>query len=62
MRAPLALHASLRALRLQRSSARLFTINAVKSYSTAPSAPAPPKDKPYYITTPIFYVNAGLQT
>ncbi|KAA8910440.1 methionyl-tRNA synthetase-like protein [Sphaerosporella brunnea] len=64
MRAPLALHASLRAVRL-RSSARLFTINAVstcKSYSTAPpptTPAAPPKDKPYYITTPIFYVNAA---
>ncbi|KAF8537056.1 tRNA synthetases class I (M)-domain-containing protein [Trichophaea hybrida] len=70
MRPPLA-HSSLRSLRLRSSfSYRLFTANSIKRYSTLPPVPPSPPplpssttppagEKPYFVTTPIFYVNAA---
>jgi hypothetical protein len=43
------------------SSCRSNSAVASRRFSSeSPSLPAPPADKPYYVTTPIFYVNAGM--
>ncbi|CCX31042.1 Similar to Probable methionine--tRNA ligase, mitochondrial; acc. no. Q9C2H9 [Pyronema omphalodes CBS 100304] len=69
MRPPLLVNTALRGLRLRSApSQRLFTLNAISRFNrlnstvapaTSESCLLPTKDKkPYYITTPIFYVNA----
>jgi hypothetical protein len=69
MRPPLLVNTALRGLRLRSAPVqRLFTLNAISRFNrfnstsavqTSESCLLPIKDKkPYYITTPIFYVNA----
>ena len=60
MRPPLLLsiHSPLRALRL-RSAAPSVTTALRATFASRRGYSAAPPEKPYFITTPIFYVNAG---